>query len=178
MVEVVRLFADDATAGEWCAAMSWPDGPQCPHCAARNVLSGAAHPSVPCCCRGFDKRFSVRTGSVMADSKLGYPVWAVAIHLLTTGLQGVSGMKLHRDLGILQKSARHPARAVPARIRNRQQRSRGPGCRLPAERQHRRRDEMMMTNPPAERRAPLDEGHPRQRKRRFAPKVIPFVPRE
>ena len=39
-------------------------------------------------------------------------------------------------------------------------RPRGPGCRLPAERQHRRRDEMMMTNLPVDRRVPLDGGPP------------------
>ena len=72
LVEVVRLFPDDSTAGEWFAAMRWPDGPQCPHCASRNVLSGAAHPCMPYRCRGCDKRLWVRTGSVMADSKRGY----------------------------------------------------------------------------------------------------------
>ena len=35
-------------------------------------------PSLHDRCRGCDKRFSVRTGSVMADSKLGYQVWAIA----------------------------------------------------------------------------------------------------
>ena len=112
LVEVVRLFPDDSTAGEWFATMRWPGGPQCPHCASRNVLSGAAHPSMPYRCRGCDKRFSVRTGSVMADSKLGYQVWAIAIYLLTTALQGVSSMKLHRDLGISQKSAWHLAHRI------------------------------------------------------------------
>ena len=52
LVKVVRLFPDDSTAGEWFAAMRWPDGPQCPHCASRNVLSGAAHPCMPYRCRG------------------------------------------------------------------------------------------------------------------------------
>lgn len=38
--------------------------------------------------------------------------------------------------------------SLPARIRNRQQWPRGPRCLLPAERQHRSKDEMMMTDPP------------------------------
>lgn len=41
----------------------------------------------------------------MAGSKLGYQVWAAAIYLLTNNLKSVSSMKLHRDLGITQKSA-------------------------------------------------------------------------
>ena len=48
----------------------------------------------------------------MADSKLGYQKWAIAIYLVTTSLKGVSSMKLHRDLGITQKSAWHLAHRI------------------------------------------------------------------
>ena len=53
--------------------------------------------------------FSLKTGTIMQGSNLGYQVWAIAIYLLTTNLKGVSSMKLHRDLGITQKSAWHLA---------------------------------------------------------------------
>ena len=45
----------------------------------------------------------------MECSKLGYKIWVIAIYLMTTSLKGVSSMKLHRDLGITQKSAWHLA---------------------------------------------------------------------
>ena len=45
-------------------------------------------------------------------SGLGLQVWAVATYLLTTGLKGQSSMKLHRDLGITQKSAWHLAHRI------------------------------------------------------------------
>ena len=41
----------------------------------------------------------------MECSKLGFQVWAIAIFLIATHLKGISSMKLHRDLGITQKSA-------------------------------------------------------------------------
>ena len=44
----------------------------------------------------------------MECSKLGYKIWVIAIYLMTS-LKGVSSMKLHRDLGITQKSAWHLA---------------------------------------------------------------------
>ncbi len=56
--------------------------------------------------------FSLRSGTVMQGSKLGYQVWAIAIYLVTTGLKGVASMKLHRDLGITQKSAWHLAHRI------------------------------------------------------------------
>gem|GEM_PF-5301559 len=36
-------------------------------------------------------------------------MWLVAIYPLATSIKGVSSMKLHRDLGITQKSAWHLA---------------------------------------------------------------------
>ena len=58
------------------------------------------------------RRFSVRTGTVMEASNPGYQVWALAIYLSLTSLKGVSSMKLHRDLGITQKSAWHLAHRI------------------------------------------------------------------
>ena len=48
----------------------------------------------------------------MQDSKLGYQTWAIAIYLLNTGIKGVSSMKLHRDLGVTQKTAWHLAHRI------------------------------------------------------------------
>ena len=50
----------------------------------------------------------------MEGSKLGCQTWALAAYLLTTNLKGVSSMKLHRDLGITQKSAWHLAHRIRA----------------------------------------------------------------
>ena len=56
-------------------------------------------------CRGCHKRFSARTGTVLADSNVGFRNWIIAIYLMTTSLKGVSSMKLHRDLGVTQSTA-------------------------------------------------------------------------
>ena len=45
----------------------------------------------------------------MADTKLGYRTWAVAIYLVCTNLTGISRMKPRRELDISQKSAWHLA---------------------------------------------------------------------
>ena len=49
--------------------------------------------------------FSVRTRSVLADSKVSLRKWAFAIYICATSLKGVSSMKLHRDLKVTQKTA-------------------------------------------------------------------------
>ena len=111
-VELMRVFPDDETAERWFAQQRWNGSPVCPRCDSGNVQTGAAHPSMPYRCRTCRKRFSVRIGTAMEDSKLGYQVWAIAIYILTTGIKGVSSMKLHRDLGVTQKTAWHLAHRI------------------------------------------------------------------
>lgn len=45
----------------------------------------------------------------MQSTKLDYQAWAIAIYMVTTNIKGVSSIKLHRELDISQKSARHLA---------------------------------------------------------------------
>ena len=109
LAELFRTFTDDAAAERWFVEKRWPNGICCHYCGSISVQTGAKHRTMPFRCRDCRKRFSVRTGTVMQSSKLGYQTWAVAIYLLTTSLKGVSSMKLHRDLNITQKSAWHLA---------------------------------------------------------------------
>ena len=124
--EVIRLFPDDATAEQWFAETRWPNGPQCPNCGSWNIQTGAAHKSMPYRCRACRKRFSVRSKTVMAESNLGFQVWVLAIYLLTTGIKGTSSMKLHRDLGVTQKTAWHLAHRIRAMWQTRYSRLAGP----------------------------------------------------
>ena len=112
LIEVFDMFPDDATAEQWFADARWPDGVACPRCESGNVQTPTTHPTMPYRCRACRKFFSVRTGTVMADSKLGYRIWALAIYILNTGIKGTSSMKMHRDLKIAQSSAWHLAHRI------------------------------------------------------------------
>ena len=116
MKKLMAMFPDDATAEAWFIEQRWPDGIACHYCGSTNVQTGAKHKTMPFRCRekGCAKRFSVRTGTVMQSSKLGFQTWAIAIYLLTTSLKSVSSLKLHRDLEITQKSAWHLAHRLRA----------------------------------------------------------------
>ena len=109
--DLFRKFPNDETAESWFVKTRWPNGIACHYCGSTNVQTGAKHKSMPFRCREKEcaKRFSVRTGTVMQSSKLGYQVWAIATYLMTTNLKGISSMKLHREVGITQKSAWHLA---------------------------------------------------------------------
>ena len=113
LLEIMERFPDDETARKWFEEILWPNGQTCCfHCGSINVQCGAKHPTMTHRCRDCKKFFSAKSGTAMHGSKLGYRVWAIAIYLATTNLKGVSSMKLHRDLGITQKSAWHLSHRV------------------------------------------------------------------
>ena len=107
LLELAAMFPDDATAEAWFIATIWPTGPICPECGSTNVAARPSRKPQPYRCRDCRKDFSVRTNTLMFGSNLGFQTWVFAIYLLTTGLKGTSSMKLHRDLGVTQKTAWH-----------------------------------------------------------------------
>jgi len=105
------MFPHDDKARAWLEKQIWPDGPHCPHCGSFNVQCNIKHKTMTHRCRDCSNRprFSLKVGTIMQASNLGYRDWAIAIYLLTTNLKSVSAMKLHRDLEIAYTSAWHLA---------------------------------------------------------------------
>ena len=112
LVEIIRMFPDDAAAESWLTDTRWPDGVRCPHCAATNVLAVETRKPQPYRCRDCRKHFSVRTNTLMQSSKLSLQVWAMAFYLSATGVEGTSSPMLYRDLGVTPKTAWHLAHRV------------------------------------------------------------------
>ena len=112
LVEITRMFPDDAAAERWFVETRWPDGVHCPKCGSLNIQERPTRKPQPYRCRDCRKDFSVKTDTLMHASKLGCQVWAIAIYLLATSLKGVASMKLHRDLSITQKTAWHLAHRI------------------------------------------------------------------
>ena len=112
LVELLAMFPDDETAEQWFIGQRWPDGVRCPDCGSANIQARETRKPQPYRCRDCRKDFSAKTGTLMHASKLGYRIWALAIYLMSTSLKGVSSMKLHRDLGVTQKTAWHLAHRI------------------------------------------------------------------
>ena len=105
--QIMRLFPDNETAEQWFITQRWSDGVCCHYCGSVNVQAGCKHKTMPFRCREKEcgKKFSVKTGTIMEGSKIGYQDWIIATFQMLTSLKSVSSMKLHRDLGVTQKSA-------------------------------------------------------------------------
>ena len=112
LVQLARMFPDNATAERWFVETRWPDGVHCPCCGSLNVQERPTRKPQPYRCRDCRKDFSIKLGTLMEGSKLGFQIWAMAMYLMMTGIKGTSSMKLHRDFGITQKTAWHLAHRI------------------------------------------------------------------
>ena len=113
LIEALQRFGDETQAEAWFVSRRWPDGLRCPLCDATAITarkSSRKTPQYHCTtCKG---NFTVKTGTVMHDSKLSLSIWALGFYLFSVNLKGVSSMKLHRDLGITQKTAWYMAHRI------------------------------------------------------------------
>ena len=107
LVEAVRQFSDESEVESMFVRNRWPNGVTCPKCGSVNIQERRTRKPQPYRCRVCRKDFNVKTGTVMQGSNIPLSKWALAVNLMTTNLKGASNMKLHRDLGVTQKTAWH-----------------------------------------------------------------------
>ena len=112
LAQLFEKFPDDETATAWVESIRWPDGATCPHCGSDRITHPVKHKTMTHRCKDCRKWFSVRTGTCMESSRLGLQTWVIAVYLMNTGLKGQASMKLHRDLGVTQKTAWHLAHRI------------------------------------------------------------------
>ena len=104
VVQLMDMFPDEDAAHEWFAEQRWGKaGRHCPRCGS--VETKPSKRLHTFWCQDCHERFSVRTGTVLEESRLPLRKWVIAIYLHLTSLKGVSSMNLHRDLDVTQKTA-------------------------------------------------------------------------
>ena len=109
----LQQFGDPIKAEAWFVARRWPDGIRCAYCESDRISQRKSDRLTPQYhCKACGKNFTVKTGTIMGDSKLPLSDWALAFYLYITNLKGVASMKLHRDLEIRQPSAWHLAHRI------------------------------------------------------------------
>ena len=105
LVELMDMFPDEVTAAAWFESFFWGGERHCGHCGSTRTYNGDGGNGMPYRCGDCRGYFSVKTGTVMAHTKVPLRKWAIAIYLCLTSLKSVSSMKLHRDIGVSQPTA-------------------------------------------------------------------------
>lgn len=104
-LELFQMFPDSQSAIAYMEARRWPTGLICAHCGETKRLS-APRPNVHRC-RACKKDFTVRTGTIFAESPIGLHKWLYAMYLFVTSRKGISSVQLHCQIGVTQKTAWH-----------------------------------------------------------------------
>ena len=103
LLELADIFPTEEVARDWFVRQRWPDGRFCPRCGSTDTTAPGGVLAYWCpACR---RRFSVTSGTALERTRLPLRKWVVAIYLFVISIKGVSSMRLHRDLGITQRSA-------------------------------------------------------------------------
>ncbi len=100
-----QRFPGEEAARECFENNRWAGEVSCPHCGSLSVASIASMKPMPYRCRDCRQHFSVRTGTVLAESRLPLHKWLMAIYMMTTARKGIPSTQMARELGITQKSA-------------------------------------------------------------------------
>ena len=104
LVQLMDLFPTEEAAHDWFVEQRWSKTERhCPRCGSTGTAPSKRQFTF--WCPDCKQRFSVRTGTVLEESRLPLRKWVIAIYLHLTSLKGVSSMKLHRDINVTQKTA-------------------------------------------------------------------------
>ena len=105
LYQFFERFPTEDAARQYFERNRWAGEVSCPHCGSLSVAEVKDHKPMPYRCRGCRQHFSVRTGTVLAESRLPLQKWLMAIYMMTTARKGIPSTQMARELGITQKSA-------------------------------------------------------------------------
>ena len=105
LVQLMDMFPDETAATQWFQKVVWNGTRCCGHCGSTRTSEVPNAKPMPYWCSDCRSYFSVRTGTAIAHSRVPLRKWAIAIYLELTSLKSISSMKLHRDIGVTQKTA-------------------------------------------------------------------------
>jgi transposase-like protein len=105
LYEFFQKFPNEESARLYFEGKRWKSGVYCAHCGSLEVSECKDHVPMAYRCKSCRKHFSVRTGTVLAESRLPLQKWLMAIYMMTTARKGIPSTQMARELGITQKSA-------------------------------------------------------------------------
>jgi len=105
LYQFFERFPNEEAARTYFETNRWGDEAYCGHCGSTKVAVIENQKPMPYRCRDCRKHFSVRTGTVLAESRLGLHKWLMAIYMMTTARKGIPSTQMARELGVTQKTA-------------------------------------------------------------------------
>ena len=103
LYEFMEKFPTEKKAENYIIKLRWRGTITCPHCGSERI----SHCKIPqpYRCKDCRKHFSVRTNTVMAQSRIPLKKFLFAIYLMTTHKKGLPATQMARELGVTYKTA-------------------------------------------------------------------------
>ena len=105
LLDLAERFPDEQSAREWFEATLWDSGRCCGHCGSLATRAVPSERPMPYWCPDCRSYFSVRTGTVMANSRVPLRKWAFAVYIVTSNPKGTPSTRLAQYIGVTQGTA-------------------------------------------------------------------------
>jgi transposase-like protein len=105
--EAVIYFADPDNCIHYLSVRRWPDGKViCPTCGSDSVSEfNSTRRTWQCSSHHTKREFSIKVGTIFAESAIGLDKWLTAMWMLTNCKNGVSSCEIARAVKVTQKTA-------------------------------------------------------------------------
>lgn len=107
--ELRNASVDETKAFTFLESQRWGSSPCCPRCGDTDVykmMTGEQrNKDYRWHCRGCKVMYTVRTGTVLEETRLPLRVWVYAIWKAASSKKGISALQLSREMEITHKSA-------------------------------------------------------------------------
>ena len=106
LFDLFEAFPTEQHAIDHLRAIRWGENDEkayCPYCGSTRVMHFKDQKNHKCHdCR---KRFSIKVGTIFADSKISLRKWYAAIWMITSHKKGIASTTLAKDIKVTQKTA-------------------------------------------------------------------------
>ena len=108
----LERFPNEDAARVYFEKLRWSGGVSCSHCGSDSVAVIKNQNPMPYRCRTCRQYFSVRTGTILADSRIALRTWLLAIYILTSASTSIKADDMAKILGVSRKSTDYLAQRI------------------------------------------------------------------
>lgn len=105
LTKFFKRFPSEKEAEEYFIRLRWETDILCPFCGSSHIVKKKNRLPMPYRCKECRNHFSVRTGTVLAESKISLQKWLLATYIMTNSPKGMSSVRLSKYLDVTQKTA-------------------------------------------------------------------------